>query len=275
MKRTTWGWRDYPSLLWLVIAGVVAVVHCAVPHAGWLMAHLVLLGALTDAAFVWSTHFAQALLKTAPELDDRRRQSRRLAMLFAGVSLVLVGVVIEVWWPAVTGASLVSIAVVWHAVMLWRRLRASIGARFRITVHYYLAAAAWLPVGATLGVLLVRGPDDEWHGRMLVGHSMVMALGWIGLTVAGTLVTLWPTMLRVRIDPRAETLARQALPVFAVALAVTLSGAVTRRGLLSVAARRGSVLAALWCSSRQDVLFADEAEILLPADLNTLATLPH
>lgn len=246
MKRTTWGWRDYPSLLWLVIAGVVAIVHRAIPHAGWLMAHLVLLGALTHAAFVWSTHFTQALLKTAPEVDDRKRQSRRLATLFVGVSLVLVGVVIEVWWPAITGASLVTIAVVWHAAMLWRRLRASIGARFRITVHYYLAAAAWLPIGATLGMLLARGPDDEWHGRMLVGHSMVMALGWIGFTVAGTLVTLWPTMLRARIDPRAETLARQALPIFTVAVAVTLTGALTGQQIVTVAGLAGYLLAALW-----------------------------
>lgn len=46
-------------------------------------------------------------------------------------------------------------------------------------------------------------------------------------------------------------------------------------GYKSPACLAFGVLAALWCSSRQDVLFADEAEILLPADLNSLATLPH
>ncbi len=245
-KRTTWGWRDYPSLFWLVAAGVVALIHQLVPHAGWLLAHLVLLGALTHAAMVWSTHFAQALLKTGPGLDDRQTQSRRLALLFVAVSLVLVGVAAELWWSALVGAVLVSIAVSWHAVMLWRRLRASIAPRFRISVYYYLAAAAWVPVGATLGVLLARGPEDEWHGRLLVAHTMVMALGWIGLTVTGTLVTLWPTMLRVRIDPRAEHLAQQALPGFAAAVVVILVGATLGLRVITVVGLVGYLVAGAW-----------------------------
>src|SRR5688572_13594129 len=39
----------------------------------------------------------------------------------------------------------------------------------------------------------------------------------ICLTMTGTLVTLWPTMLRTRMDDRAERLARQSLPVFLTA----------------------------------------------------------
>lgn len=245
-RRATWGWRDYPSLFWLVAAGVVALIHWMVPHAGWLMAHLVLLGALTHAAMVWSTHFAQALLKTRPGLDERRTQSQRLALLFVGVSLVLVGVAAEIWWSALVGAVLVSVAVIWHGVMLWRRLRASIAPRFRISVYYYLAAAAWVPVGATLGVLLARGPEDEWHGRLLVAHTMVMSLGWIGLTVTGTLVTLWPTMLRARMDPRAERFAQQALPGFAVALIVILVGATAGLRVVTVVGLVGYLLAGAW-----------------------------
>ena len=245
-RRATWGWRDYPSLFWLVAAGVVALIHWMVPHAGWLMAHLVLLGALTHAAMVWSTHFAQALLKTRPGLDERRTQSQRLALLFVGVSLVLVGVAAEIWWSALAGAVLVSVAVIWHGVMLWRRLRASIAPRFRISVYYYLAAAAWVPVGATLGVLLARGPEDEWHGRLLVAHTMVMSLGWIGLTVTGTLVTLWPTMLRARMDPRAERFAQQALPGFAVALIVILVGATAGLRVVTVVGLVGYLLAGAW-----------------------------
>ena len=36
------------------------------------MVHLVVLGALTHAIVVWSTHFTQALLKTPAHLDERR-----------------------------------------------------------------------------------------------------------------------------------------------------------------------------------------------------------
>ena len=51
----------------------------------------------------------------------------------------------------------------------------------------YIVAALLLPVGATFGVLLARGLGDPWHGRLLVAHSMINLLGWVGLTVLGTL----------------------------------------------------------------------------------------
>ena len=189
------------------------------------MVHLVLLGALTHSAMVWSTHFTQALLKTPESIDDRTQQNRRIALLIGGVSAVLVGVPTG-WWPlTAAGAIAVSGAVAWHGIQLWRRLRCALPGRFRVTVRYYLAAAACVPVGAALGAWLARGLDDERHGAVLVAHSMVMVLGWVGLTVTGTLVTLWPTMLRTRMDERAERLARQALPVLLAGLGVLATGA--------------------------------------------------
>lgn len=223
--RGRWVLRDRPGVLWLVLAVAVALVHPFVPSSRWLMVHLVLLGALTHSIMVWSTHFSQALLKTPPTLDDRRVQSARLLTLLVGTTLVLVGVPSALWPLTVIGAAVVSGAVLWHGVQLWRRLRRALPGRFRITLRYYLAAAAMLPVGATLGTLLALGPDDAAHGRLLVAHSMVNLLGWVGLTMTGTLLTLWPTMLRTRIDPRAERWARQALPVLLVALGVIVSGA--------------------------------------------------
>lgn len=223
--RGNWALRDRPSLVWLILAGVVALAHRWIPAATWLMVHLVLLGALTHAAMVWSTHFTQALLKTPPGLDDRKRQSQRLTLLLLGTTLVLVGVPTVTWPLTVAGATLVCVAVVWHAVMLWRRLRTALPGRFRVTVRYYLAAAAYVPVGATFGTVLAKGVPDELNGRLLVAHTMTMLLGWLGLTVTGTLVTLWPTMLRTRMDERAERLARQALPGFVTAVAVVLTGA--------------------------------------------------
>jgi len=224
-SRGRWALRDRPGVVWLGLAVLVALVHPFVPAASWLMVHLVLLGALTHSAMVWSTHFAQALLKTPTSLDERARQNARIGLLVAGQAAVLVGVPTSLWPLTVAGAVAVSSAVGWHGIQLWRRLRHALPGRFRITVRYYLAAAACVPVGATLGAWLARGLDDTTHGRVLVAHSMVMVLGWIGLTVTGTLVTLWPTMLRTRIDERAERLARQALPVLVTAVAVTGSGA--------------------------------------------------
>ncbi|MBK8733117.1 MAG: hypothetical protein IPL93_09695 [Actinomycetales bacterium] len=147
-------------------------------------------------------------------------------------------------------------AVGWHAWALWRRLRAALPGRFRITVRYYLCAAAWIPVGATLGALLSRGPDDLWHGRLLVAHTSAMVLGWLGLTLTGTLLTLWPTMLRTCIDARAEALARQALPVLCAAVAVVVGGALVGLrplvvGLYPVCRGAGWWGRALWRPARQ------------------------
>ncbi len=225
--RGSWALRDRPGVVWLTLAVLLALVHPFVPGSQWLMVHLVLLGALTHSAMVWSTHFTQALLKTPASIDDRTQQNRRIGLLVGGVSAVLVGVPTSLWPLTVLGATAVSAAILWHGVQLWRRLRRALPGRFRVTVRYYLAAAALVPVGAGLGAWLARGLGDELHGRVIVAHSMVMVLGWLGLTVTGTLVTLWPTMLRTRMDDRAERLARQALPVLlgsvsVLALAATL-----------------------------------------------------
>jgi len=137
----------------------------------------------------------------------------------------------------IAGASLVVVAVLWHATMLWRRIRRALPGRFRVTIHYYLTAALLLPIGVVFGVLLARGPADEQHARLLVAHSVTMVLGWLALTVTGTLITLWPTMLRTQVDPRAERIARRCLPVFVLALAGTVAS--------SLAGMRGGVAAGL------------------------------
>ncbi len=225
LRRGVWPWRDFPSIVWLILVAGVSTVHHRFPESGWLMVHMVLLGALTHAAMVWSTHFAQALLKNRPDLDPRPVQSARLALLFGGVSLVLGGVWFGRLPVAIAGAIGVVVAVGWHGIQLWRRLRGSLAARFRVTIYYYLVAAACVPIGATYGVLLANAPAEEMHGRFLVAHTTAMALGWIGLTVTGTLVTLWPTMLRTKMDDRAERLAQQALPIMGLAVATVITAA--------------------------------------------------
>src|SRR5690606_32139826 len=85
-------------------------------------------------------------------------------------------------------------------------------------------AAAFLPVGAVLGVLLARGLPGDWHGKLLVAHTMINLLGWVGLAILGTLVTLCPTMLRTKMAAGAERASTRALPVLATGLtAVALS----------------------------------------------------
>ncbi|HET7398843.1 MAG TPA: multicopper oxidase domain-containing protein [Intrasporangium sp.] len=244
--RGRWLLRDRPVVLWLGLAVLVSLVHPFFAASRWLLVHLVVLGAVTHSILVWSTHFTDALLKTSPDLESRRRQSQRLTTLLVGASLVFVGVPTAVWPVTVAGATLVSAAVLWHAVGLVRRLRAALPGRFRITVRYYVTAALCLPVGATFGVLLARGHGDAGHGRLLVAHTMTMLLGWVGLTVLGTLVTLWPTMLRTRMDPRAEATSRRALPVLVAGLALVVTGPLLDRPVVGAAGAAVYLAGACW-----------------------------
>lgn len=227
--------RDYAVLVWLLAAAVVAVAHRWVPESTWLMVHLVALGALTHSVMVWSAHFTAALLKTRDDDATRRRADVRLGVLAAGSLLVFAGVPTAQWWLVVVGATAVSAAVLWHGAVLVRDLRRALPGRFRICIRYYVAAAACLPVGAAFGATLAWGLDDRWHAAFLVAHSMTMLLGWIGLTVVGTFVTFWPTVLRTRMDDRAERLAKQVLPVLLASIGVVILGSMLGVRAVSVA----------------------------------------
>jgi len=226
-----WPLRDIPVVLWLLSAVVAAVAHQALPAPRWLLIHLLLLGAVSHAILVWSRYFTEALLHTAPA--PRGPQSVRLGMLNLGVVLVVVGVLADVWPATVAGATAVGLAVVWHGWTLGRLLRGALGSRFAGTVRYYVAAACLLPVGATLGVILARGVADPWHARLVLAHAAINLLGWIGLTVLGTLVTLWPTILRTRIAEGAERRAAVALPVLLAGVLLSAGASLAGQRALS------------------------------------------
>ncbi|ATV79344.1 Copper-containing nitrite reductase [Corynebacterium pseudotuberculosis] len=221
--------RDFVVIGWLVALFAVIFVHRWVPEAMWLMIHLVLLGALTHSAMVWSEYFAHTLLRTGQGAQEKKNQNRRILILVAGTLMVFIGVPAGQWWLVVAGGILITSAVIWHGAYLYRQLKKALPARFQIVVHYYVAASFMLPIGVFLGVLMARNPEEPWYGQFLMAHIAVNFLGWIGLTVVGTLVTLWPTMLRARMDERAEKLATRALPVLLLGIAVivgaTLLGA--------------------------------------------------
>ncbi|MFV0430060.1 MAG: hypothetical protein ACK5KO_11645 [Arachnia sp.] len=225
MRRQSSWWRDCLGLVWLAAALVVALAHQAVPEATWLMVHLVGLGALTHAIVVWTRHFAHALLRVRPDEAEQLRYRIRVAGHTLGAAGVLVCVPFG-WWPGVVGfAAVVAAVVIWHGAELWRDLRRSLPGRFRVTLVYYLAAAGFLPVGATFGVMLATGPGALWFPRLLTTHIATMLLGWILLTVFGTLLTLWPTMLRVRMDDRAERFTQQACAWLVAGVALVDIGA--------------------------------------------------
>ncbi|KQV77888.1 copper oxidase [Nocardioides sp. Root122] len=221
--RGFWPLRDLPVVGWLMAAVVVALVHQWVPEPRWLLLHLLLLGAAGHSILVWSRYFADTLLRGPA--TPRREQSIRLAVFDLGAVAVTVGVGSDVWLLVLVGATGVALAVVGHVVSLARGLRGRFRSRFAPTVHYYLAAGALLPVGATLGVWLARGLSDPLDARVRIAHAGINVLGWVGLTVLGTLVTLWPTMLRTRLAEGAEKASRVALPVLVTGIGLVAAAA--------------------------------------------------
>ncbi|MEV7631695.1 multicopper oxidase domain-containing protein [Microbacterium sp. NPDC089318] len=221
-SRGFWPMRDIPTVVWLLLTVIAALAHRSLPMPGWLMIHLLLLGAVTHAILVWSQYFSFALLRSAATDGDRRHQSIRLILSNSAAALVIAGVLSGIWAVTAAGAAALIVAVGWHGASLVRRLRGSMPGRFGRTIRYYIASAALLTIGAGLGAWLARG-DSEPH--LVIAHALINVLGWIGLTVAGTVVTLWPTILRTRADEGAAAGASRALPVLAAGVVVAATGA--------------------------------------------------
>ena len=233
--RTRWHLSaNTPVAAWLTALVGIALVHRYVPESPWLLVHLLLLGAVTNAIFVWSAHFADALLRRRSTAASRRWQVCRLIALNVGVVTVVAGMVSAQWLLTLVGSVVVGTAAAAHGITLARQARAALASRFGATVRYYICASLALPIGAGLGATLARDPVEPWQGRLVIAHITLNLLGWIGLTVMGTLVTLWPTMLRTRIAHGAERVARQALPMLVGSVVVTAAGALA--GLQTLAA---------------------------------------
>jgi len=245
--RTSWHLgANAPVAGWLVALFGITLTHRFVPESTWLLVHLLLLGAVTNAIFVWSAHFTDALLRRRVTAGSRRWQALRLVALNLGVMTVVAGIVSALWILTLVGSVVVGAAAASHAIVLTLQLRSALPSRFGATVRYYICASLALPLGAGLGATLARDPVGPWHGRLVVAHITLNVLGWVGLTVLGTLVTLWPTMLRTRIADGAERVARQALPVLVGSLALLVGGALV--GLQTVAALGAAtyLVAVLW-----------------------------
>lgn len=232
--RATWHRRAgaVPVAYLLAIVGV-GFAHPFLPAWQWLVIHLLLLGAATNAILVWSTHFTAAVLRV-PAPTSRRAEAARLVALNVGVVAVLVGGTTGPVWLALAGAAVVFAALVAHLWALAARLRHALPARFAVTVRYYLAAGMALLVGVPVGAwMLVL--DDARRPRLLLFHAHVNLLGWITLTVLGTLLTLWPTVLRTRMADGAATAATRALPPVVAGLALLGTGLLAWWPLVAVA----------------------------------------
>ncbi|MGX6510641.1 multicopper oxidase domain-containing protein [Rhodococcus sp. SJ-2] len=255
--------------LWFTALVVVAVVHRWIPQSGWLLIHLLGLGAASNAILVWSGHFTDALLRR-PAPVTHRGETVRLVAFNAGALAVVTGMVTGRWPAVLLGGTVVAVAAAWHGAILLQRLRRALPSRFAHTIRYYVAAASMLPIGAGFGVAMANsGLSGDLHDRLVLAHAGINLLGWVGLTVLGTLVTLWPTMLRTRMAQRVETAARRGLPALLAALAVGVVGAVAGIPLVTALGVFGYLAAAVYVLEPH----LDEIRRKHPTDFATLSVL--
>lgn len=211
------------SLAYLVAAAVQIVLRGAGSTPTWLIVHVLLLGAATNAIVTWSSHFASSLLQQ-PQLPAAATVVR-LVILNAAVLGVLLGVDHGSHVSAVVAAAVLAGVIVAHLGVLVRTAHAGRTRRFAPAVRFYWAASCALLLGIAAGLTLVLGDlSGTWHGRVYLAHVHLGLLGWIALTVLGTEFTLWPVALRTRMVAGLERAAAISLPCCTVGLALLVAG---------------------------------------------------
>lgn len=209
-----------------LVAAVGWIVARGPDHApGWLLVHLFLLGAATNAIVTWTAHFAATLLQQPPL--GPRFAIARLVALNTAIPAVLVGVHEE--WTAVTvaGAGLLTAVVAVHGLLLWRTVHAGRERRLAATVRFYWVAALALLLGVACGTAMEIGVPARWYPRVYAVHLHLNLLGWVTLTVLGTEFSLWPMALRTRMVGGLERAARRCLPGCAAGLTLVVAGLMT------------------------------------------------
>lgn len=192
---------------------------------GWAAIHLSLAAATTVAIGTFMPHFGVTLAGTRPEASWRR-----LAGVLA-LAIGMLGVTLGRPWlgdrTAAVGGLLVLVGVGLTAWNTYAPLRSGLARRHPIVQLTYGVSLADLVVGVSLAVLFLVGfePITGAWARLKPAHVWLNAFGFVSLTIAATLIYLYPTMLGTRIRPHPTLVIAVAGLVLGpptVALATTL-----------------------------------------------------
>jgi nitrite reductase (NO-forming) len=179
-----------------------AVVSLALP-AGWrsgiwLPLHLAVAGAVTTAISGAMQNFAATL--TATPAAPGAAVAAQLIALTAGVLLIAAGYPLT--HPALVAAGGTSFVVaigllLWFVIRAWRR---ALNRRHRVPIAMYAGGVGCVLAGGAIGAALgsrAVGDPLTWLG-LRSAHMVLNVLGFVSVTIAATLVTLLPTVLRVQ-----------------------------------------------------------------------------
>jgi nitrite reductase (NO-forming) len=182
------------ALVWLTLALASVFLPESARMEWWIPLHLALLGAVSVAISGAMQNFSSVLTATpAPPTPMVRSQ---YALVNAGAALIIVGHASHTRSVVGVGGACFLIAILLLGWMVVRAHRRAMHLRHRTPLLMYEAAVACLILGAAVGVrlALLKGED----ARGLEAHMVLNVLGFATITIAGSLVTMLPTVLRVQ-----------------------------------------------------------------------------
>jgi nitrite reductase (NO-forming) len=184
--------------IWLTAAALSLLLPRAVRLDWWVPLHLMLVGAVSVAISGAMQNFVAALTASGPAPAP---------MVWAQFALVNVGAALTVAGRSSGRTSLVGAGgtafiagMVLLGLIVSRAWRRALHLRHRVPVAMYGAAVICVLAGASIGIVLATGAVQgakAWLD-LRTAHLVLNVLGWVSLTIAGTLITLLPTVLRVR-----------------------------------------------------------------------------
>ena len=236
-SRRTWHRRaSRPVTYWLVALIIAGLIPPVLPEYRWVLIHLFTLGAVTNSIVVWSQYFTERFLHQ-PLPDGRRpAQLAKIRVLNSGIIITVIGQLLaEVWaqhWIiTAAGSTVVGSALFWHALSLAGQFRsAERGRRYAPSVIAYVLSALFLPFGALAGGLLAWELPGAWQERVLLAHTVINLLGFLGFAALGSLAVLYPAVWRTRLPADAT---RWALILLGVGMVPVLAGVLGDNGYLT------------------------------------------
>lgn len=218
--RTTTAVYQTVARVWLTLAALSLLLSPERRAGIWLPLHLALAGAVATAISGAMQNFMLSL--TATPDPPAWTTWTQLGLVVTGAALIAIGMPTSTpWLMAVGGTSFVA-AMAILAWMLRRSWRMSLNKRHPFPMAAYGTAILAALIGGTLGALMgSHAVVGETYLHFKRAHMTLNVLGFASLTVVGTLVTLLPTALRVRM-PRWRGWA--ALVLFVSGLLLQLMG---------------------------------------------------
>ena len=198
--RAITAWYQTAARVWLTLAGLSLLLPPARRLGIWLPLHLALAGAVATAISGAMQNFMHALTAT-PEPPAWATWAQ-FGLVTSGAGLIAVGMPTSTPWLTAAGGTAFVTAIAILGWMLRRAWRRALNERHAVPMATYGAAVLAALIGGTLGALMGgHAVVGEAYLRFRSAHMTVNVLGFASLTVVGTMVTLLPTALRVRMPP--------------------------------------------------------------------------